>query len=93
MAIVTQLVQDGWKVHENKTDSGFRLIALDDETNDGLLVHKARQQREREAGEGWQETGRISTQEPWGGPASPAAPCSGRGSSRAPRAEAPRIAL
>ncbi|MGW2057504.1 tyrosine-type recombinase/integrase [Streptomyces sp. NPDC001840] len=66
LAIATQLIQDGWDVHEGapKTDSGFRLIALDDETNEGLLAHKARQQREREEwGEGWQDTGRIFTQE------------------------------
>jgi integrase len=66
LAIATQLVQDGWEVHEGapKTDSGIRLIALDEETNQDLLSHKARQQREREAwGEGWQDTGRIFTQE------------------------------
>lgn len=66
LAIATQLVQDGWNVHEGapKTDSGFRLIALDEETNEGLLTHGARQQREREEwGEGWQDTGRIFTQE------------------------------
>ncbi|OCC11477.1 site-specific integrase [Streptomyces sp. PTY087I2] len=66
LAIATQLVQDGWEVHEGapKTNSGIRLIALDDDTNDGLLTHKTRQQREREAwGEGWQDTGRIFTQE------------------------------
>lgn len=66
LAIATQLVQDGWEVHEGapKTDSGLRLIALDGETNEGLLTHKARQQTEREAwGEGWQNTGRIFTQE------------------------------
>lgn len=66
LAIATQLVQDGWEVHEGapKTDSGLRLIALDDDTNEGLRSHRAHQQREREAwGEGWQETGRIFTQE------------------------------
>ncbi len=66
LAIATQLVQDGWEVHEGapKTDSGLRLIALDGETNEGFLTHKSRQQREREAwGEGWQDTGRIFTQE------------------------------
>ncbi|WP_434593703.1 tyrosine-type recombinase/integrase [Streptomyces sp. A5-4] len=66
LAIATQLVQDGWEVHEGapKTDSGIRLIALDEETNQDLLSHKARQQREREAwGEGWQDAGRIFTQE------------------------------
>jgi len=66
LAIATQLVQDGWEVFEGapKTDSGIRLVALDEETNQDLLAHKARQQREREAwGEGWQDTGRIFTQE------------------------------
>ncbi|MFE9237991.1 tyrosine-type recombinase/integrase [Streptomyces sp. NPDC007007] len=66
LAIATQLVQDGWEVHEGapKTDSGIRLIALDEETNQDLLTHKLRQQRERKKwGEGWQNTGRIFTQE------------------------------
>ncbi|WP_416484293.1 tyrosine-type recombinase/integrase [Streptomyces sp. CL12] len=66
LAIATQLVQDGWEVYEDvpKTASGVRLLALDEETNEGLLAHKARQQREREEwGEGWQDTGRIFTQE------------------------------
>ncbi|MEU9671789.1 hypothetical protein AB0E25_41055 [Streptomyces bobili] len=59
LAIATQLVQDGWDVHEGapKTDSGIRLIALDEETNQDLFAHKASQQREREAwGEGWPDT-------------------------------------
>lgn len=40
LAIATQLVQDGWEVHERapKTDSGIRLIALDEETNQGFPV-------------------------------------------------------
>ncbi|WP_019062505.1 tyrosine-type recombinase/integrase [Streptomyces prunicolor] len=66
LSIATQLVQDGWEVHEGapKTDSGIRLIALDDDTNEGLINHKDRQQRECEAwGEGWQNTGRVFTQE------------------------------
>ncbi|MDX2544110.1 tyrosine-type recombinase/integrase [Streptomyces sp. WI04-05B] len=66
LAIATQLVQDNWEVHEGapKTDSGVRLIALDDETHQLLLAHKARQEQEREVwGEGWQESGRIFTQE------------------------------
>lgn len=66
LAIATQLVQDGWEIHEGapKTDSGVRLIALDEETHLLLLAHKARQRQEREAwGEGWRDTGRIFTQE------------------------------
>jgi len=66
LAIATQLVQDGWEIHEGapKTDSGIRLIALDDETHQVLLRHKASQEQEREAwGDGWQDTGRIFTQE------------------------------
>ncbi|MBV9022310.1 MAG: tyrosine-type recombinase/integrase [Streptomycetaceae bacterium] len=66
LAIATQLVQDGWEIHEAapKTDSGIRVIALDDETFDILQAHKLRQKRERaEWGEGWQDTGRIFTQE------------------------------
>ncbi|MGW4034393.1 tyrosine-type recombinase/integrase [Streptomyces sp. NPDC004838] len=66
LAIATQLVQDGWEIHEGvpKTDSGIRLIALDDETDQLLLTHKTRQQQERiEWGQGWVDTGRIFTQE------------------------------
>ncbi|MBB5940190.1 integrase [Streptomyces zagrosensis] len=66
LAIATQLVQDGWEVHEGapKTDSGIRLIAVDEQTNQDPLAHKAHQQQERQAwGEGWQDTGRIFTQE------------------------------
>ncbi|RPK48386.1 Transposase [Streptomyces sp. ADI92-24] len=66
LAITTQLVQDGWEIHEGapKTDSGIRLIALDDETFEVLQAHKLRQEREREEwGEGWKDTGRIFTQE------------------------------
>jgi integrase len=66
LAIATQLVQDGWEVFEGapKTNSGIRLIALDEETNQDFIVHKARQQKEREEwGEGWQDTGRVFTQE------------------------------
>ncbi|MEE1786989.1 tyrosine-type recombinase/integrase [Streptomyces sp. SP17BM10] len=66
LAIATQLVQDGWDIHEGapKTDSGIRLLALDNETFDGLQAHKLRQERERaEWGDAWQNTGRIFTQE------------------------------
>jgi integrase len=66
LAIATQLVQDGWAIHEGapKTDSGIRLIALDDETDQLLLAQKTRQQQERlEWGDGWVDTGRIFTQE------------------------------
>ncbi|MFJ6294708.1 site-specific integrase [Streptomyces griseoviridis] len=65
LAIATQLVQDGWEIHEGapKTDSGIRLIALDDETHQVLLRHKAGQEQQREAwGDGWQDTGRIFTE-------------------------------
>ncbi|MCY0926947.1 tyrosine-type recombinase/integrase [Streptomyces sp. H27-H1] len=66
VAIATQLVQDGWEIHEGapKTDSGVRLIALDDETDQLFDVQKARQQQERiDWGDGWVDTGRIFTQE------------------------------
>ena len=66
LAIATQLVQDGWDIHEGapKTDSGIRLIALDDETFEILQAHKLRQERERKQwGNGWTDTGRIFTQE------------------------------
>ncbi len=66
LTIATQLVQDGWEVYEGapKTDSGIRVIALDEETDRGLDIHKVSQQEEQEAwGDGWQDTGRIFTQE------------------------------
>ncbi len=66
LAIATQLVQDGWDVYEDtpKTDSGSRLIALDDETIRVFQAHRKRQNRERLAwGETWQDTGRMFTQE------------------------------
>ncbi|WP_203673449.1 MULTISPECIES: site-specific integrase [unclassified Streptomyces] len=66
LTIATQLVQDGWEVYEDvpKTDSGNRLIALDDETLEVLTATKARQNQERLTwGNGWQDTGRIFTQE------------------------------
>nr|WP_246144476.1 hypothetical protein [Actinacidiphila oryziradicis] len=51
LAIATQLVQDNWDVYEGapKTDSGIRLIARDEETDQGLDTHRIRQQQEREA--------------------------------------------
>ena len=66
LTIATQLVQDGWEILEGapKTDHGVRIVALDDETAQLLMSHKARQARERLAwGDGWQHTGRIFTQE------------------------------
>lgn len=64
--VATQLVQDGWEVLEGvpKTNSGIRTVALDAETNEGLKLHKERQDAaRREWGPAWQETGRIFTEE------------------------------
>jgi integrase len=66
LAIATQLVQDGWDVYEDapKTGGSIRMVALDEETNQAVLARIAQQEQEREAwGEGWQDTGRIFTQE------------------------------
>ncbi|WP_059010607.1 tyrosine-type recombinase/integrase [Streptomyces specialis] len=66
LTVTTQFVQDGWDVAESapKTDSGFRVVALDDETAAVLKRHRERQQREREEwGPAWVETGRVFAQE------------------------------
>ncbi|MFD7065974.1 tyrosine-type recombinase/integrase [Streptomyces sp. NPDC059913] len=66
LTIATQLVQDGWDVVESapKTDSGERIISLDEYTVEVLEAHRAAQAAERlEWGDAWQDTGRIFTQE------------------------------
>ncbi|MDH6608303.1 integrase [Streptomyces sp. SAI-208] len=66
LTVATQLVQDGWDVIEGapKTNSGIRVIALDEETNEGLKEHRERQDRERHKwGTAWKLTGRIFTEE------------------------------
>ncbi|SEG27809.1 Phage integrase, N-terminal SAM-like domain [Actinacidiphila yanglinensis] len=50
LTVSAQLVQDGWQVEtsEPKTDSGFRVIALDDDTVEVLKGHRERQEADRE---------------------------------------------
>ncbi len=64
LTIATQLVQDGWEVVENapKTDSGERVIDLDEYTDEVLDEQAARQDAERIAyGEAWVDSGRMFT--------------------------------
>ncbi|MFF0445810.1 tyrosine-type recombinase/integrase [Streptomyces sp. NPDC004609] len=66
LTVSSQLVQDGWAVEtsEPKTDSGFRVIALDDDTVNVLKEHRERQDADREEwGTAWVETGMVFTQE------------------------------
>lgn len=59
-------MQDGWEVEssEPKTDSGFRVVALDDDTAGVLERHRKQQQAEREEwGPAWIDTGLVFTQE------------------------------
>ncbi|MEU5898936.1 tyrosine-type recombinase/integrase [Streptomyces venezuelae] len=66
LTVSSQLVQDGWDVEtsEPKTDSGFRVVALDDDTVGVLKRHRERQDAAREEwGSAWVETGMVFTQE------------------------------
>ncbi|MFF7736061.1 tyrosine-type recombinase/integrase [Streptomyces sp. NPDC007984] len=66
LTVSAQLVQDGWEVEtsEPKTDSGFRVVALDDDTVDVLKRHREQQDADREEwGSAWVDTGMIFTQE------------------------------
>lgn len=66
LTVSAQLVQDGWQVEtsEPKTDSGFRVIALDDDTIGVLKRHRERQDADREEwASAWVETGLVFTQE------------------------------
>ncbi|MBX9424433.1 site-specific integrase [Streptomyces lateritius] len=66
LTVTGQLVQDGWEVEasEPKTDSGFRVVALDDDTIDVLKRHRERQAADRaEWGSAWVNTGLVFTQE------------------------------
>ncbi|MET8592442.1 tyrosine-type recombinase/integrase [Streptomyces sp. NPDC005078] len=66
LTVSAQLVQDGWGVEtsEPKTDSGFRVVALDDDTVGVLKQHRQRQDADREQwGPAWVETGLVFTQE------------------------------
>ena len=64
LTIATQLVQDGWEVIENapKTDSGERVVDLDEYSGQVLDEQELRQEAERlEYGEAWVESGRMFT--------------------------------
>ncbi|MGW2276388.1 tyrosine-type recombinase/integrase [Streptomyces sp. NPDC001770] len=66
LTVSGQLVQDGWDIEasEPKTDSGFRVVALDDDTVGVLKRHREQQQADREAwGPAWVDTGLVFTQE------------------------------
>lgn len=66
LTVTTQLVQDGWEVETSdpKTDSGFRVVAVDDDTVGVLERHRKQQQADREKWRtAWVETGRVFTQE------------------------------
>ncbi|WFB08210.1 site-specific integrase [Streptomyces sp. LX-29] len=66
LTVSSQLVQDGWEVEasEPKTDSGFRVVALDDYTVEVLKRHRERQDADREEwASAWVETGLVFTQE------------------------------
>ncbi|RLU85907.1 site-specific integrase [Streptomyces griseocarneus] len=64
LTVATQLVQDGWNVIENapKTDSGERVIDLDEYTDKILDDQEVIQEAERLAfGEAWVDSGRMFT--------------------------------
>ncbi|GLV98576.1 hypothetical protein Slala05_22080 [Streptomyces lavendulae subsp. lavendulae] len=66
LTVTGQLVQDGWAVEasEPKTDSGFRVVALDDDTVGVLERHRKQQEANRaEWGSAWVNTGLAFTQE------------------------------
>ncbi|MFF5450419.1 site-specific integrase [Streptomyces sp. NPDC012950] len=66
LTVTGQLVQDGWEVEESepKTDSGFRVVALDDDTVHVLKRHREQQEADRaEWGSAWVNTGLVFTQE------------------------------
>ncbi|WOI63908.1 tyrosine-type recombinase/integrase [Streptomyces fradiae] len=66
LTVTGQLVQDGWEVEasEPKTDSGFRVVALDDDTVGVLERHRKQQEADRaEWGPAWVNTGLVFTQE------------------------------
>ncbi|AWI33040.1 site-specific integrase [Streptomyces tirandamycinicus] len=66
LSVTGQLIQDGWEVEasEPKTDSGFRVVALDDDTVDVLERHRKQQAADREEwASAWVETGLVFTQE------------------------------
>ncbi|WP_434593900.1 tyrosine-type recombinase/integrase [Streptomyces sp. A5-4] len=65
LTVSAQLVQDGWDVEtsEPKTDSGFRVVALDDDTVHVLQRHRKQQDADREEwASAWVDTGLVFTQ-------------------------------
>ncbi|MEJ8653855.1 site-specific integrase, partial [Streptomyces sp. MS1.AVA.3] len=66
LTVAKQLVQDGWEVIESapKTNSGERVITLDEYTEEVLSEHRSKQDAERAKwGEAWHNTGRMFTRE------------------------------
>jgi integrase len=66
LTVTGQLVQDGWEVEasEPKTDSGFRVVALDDDTVHVLKRHREQQEADRaEWGSARVNTGLVFPQE------------------------------
>ncbi|MFE3047686.1 tyrosine-type recombinase/integrase [Streptomyces albidoflavus] len=66
LTVSSQLVQDGWEIEASdpKTDSGYRVVALDDDTVNVLKRHRERQDEAREKwGSAWVDTGHVFTQE------------------------------
>lgn len=66
LTVSSQLVQDGWDIEASdpETDSGYRVVALDDDTVDVLKRYRERQGQDREKwGTAWVETGHVFTQE------------------------------
>ncbi len=66
LTVSSQLVQDGWEIEASdpKTDSGYRVVSLDDDTVEVLKQHRERQDADhKEWGSAWVETGHVFTQE------------------------------
>ena len=66
LTVATEIVQDGWTPYESepKTDGSAATIHLDSGTVAALRAHRVRQNRDRlKWGEGWQDTGKVFTQE------------------------------
>ncbi|MDU8991977.1 hypothetical protein [Streptomyces mirabilis] len=64
--VAKQLVVDDWEVYEDdpKPDTGARTIALDSDTVQALMRHRAQQDKDRdEWGSAWAESVRVFTEE------------------------------
>ncbi|MGW8881128.1 hypothetical protein [Streptomyces mirabilis] len=64
--VAKQLVVDDWEVYEDdlKPDTGARTIALDSDTVQALMRHRAQQDKDREEwGSAWAESVRVFTEE------------------------------